>query len=251
MKRSLIDLVQSILSDLNSDEVNSIGDTVESLQVANIVKNAYFSIISTRNWAHLRKSIELEALGDVTKPTHLQLPVGTKELCFINYNKQKQGETRLRYEELKYLEPDAFLRRSNVLNSDLSYVTTVVDSSGVQLLIQNNKAPTYYTSFDDKTVVLDSYDSSEDSTIIADKVQAMAYMTPDWEMADDFVPDLPAEAFSLLLSEAQSVASYRLNQSADQKAEQDSVRQDAWLSRKNRRIQGGVKYPNYGRKVRK
>ena len=251
MKMTLLDIVQSILSDLNSDEVNSVGDTVESLQVANIVKNVFFSMIATRNWAHLRKGIELIGSGSVDKPTHMSLPEGTKELEFIQYNKQKAGETRLRYEEVKYITPDAFLRRSNSFNSDNSTIKVVTDYSGVQLLIQNNKAPDYFTSFDDKHIVFDSYDSSEDSTLIADKVQAMAYMTPTWNMSDSFVPDLPAEAFPYLLNESQSIASYRLNQSADQKAEQESARQDAWLARKNRRVAGGIQYPNYGRRSRK
>ena len=251
MKQTLIDIVQSILSDLNSDEVNSIGDTVESLQVANIVKNTYFAMMATRNWAHLREAVEFVAAGDLTKPTHMRLPDGTKELEFVNYNKQKQGETRLRYSEMKYIDPDAFLRRSNQLNSDNANVDIVTDFSGVQLLIRNDLAPSYYTTFDDRYVVFDSYDSTEDSTLIADKIQAMAYMTPSWSMTDDHTPDMPAEAFPALYNEALSVAAYRLNQSADQKAEQESVRQDTWLARKNRRINNVIKKPNYGRNTRK
>lgn len=247
MKMSLLDLVQSILSDLNSDEVNSISDTVESLQVANILKNTYFAMMATRNWPHLRKSIELDGLGNLNKPTHMKLPSGTKELVFVNYNKQKTGETRLRYEEVKYIDPDAFLRRCNQLNSDNADVETVDDFSGVKLLIQNDKAPSYYTTFDDEYLIFDSYDSEDDSTLVSSKVQAMAYITPSWEMVDEFIPDMPAEAFPMLLSEAQSASSYRLNQTADQKAEQESVRQDRWLSRKSRRVANGIRYPSYGR----
>jgi hypothetical protein len=244
---TLLEITQSILSDLNSDEVNSIGDTVESLQVANIIKNTYFSMMATRNWPHLRKSIELVGVGSLTRPTHMRLPDGTKELEFINYNKQKSGETRLRYDEMQYISPDSFLRRCNQLNSDNDNVLIVEDFSGVQLLIKTDKAPQYYTSFDDNYIIFDSYDSSEDSTLIADKVQAMAYVTPVWVMSDEAIPDIPAEAFPMLLNESQSVAAYRLNQSADQKAEQEAVRQDRWLSRKSRRINNQIDYPNYGR----
>lgn len=251
MKLTLLDMVQDILSDMTSDEVNSIGDTVESLQVANLVQKTYFSMMANRNWAHLRKTVEIEGSGDISKPTHMRLPEGTKELCFINYNKKKQGETRIRYEEVKYSEPDAFLRRMNNMNSDSDTVDLVEDTTGVSLLIQNNKAPSYFTSFDDKNIVFDSYDSTEDSTLVSNKIQAMAYMTPSWSMSDEFIPDLPAEAFPALLAEAKSRSFLRINQQADQKAEQESVRQQRWLSQKNRRVNGGIQYPDYGRTSRK
>lgn len=40
-KRTLLDIVQEILNDMDSDEVTSINDTIESLQVANIVRSCY------------------------------------------------------------------------------------------------------------------------------------------------------------------------------------------------------------------
>ena len=52
MKYTLLAIVQEILSDMDSDEVNSIDDTVESQQVASIVRSAYMAIMSNRNWAH-------------------------------------------------------------------------------------------------------------------------------------------------------------------------------------------------------
>ena len=46
MRYSLIELVQRILESMDSDEVDSISDTVESLAVANSGKECYFDIIS-------------------------------------------------------------------------------------------------------------------------------------------------------------------------------------------------------------
>ena len=40
-KMSLLEMTQDILSDMDSDEVNSINDSVESLQVLGIIKNTY------------------------------------------------------------------------------------------------------------------------------------------------------------------------------------------------------------------
>ena len=69
-----------------------------------------------------------------------------------------------------------------------------------------------------------------------------------WSSADDFIPDLPENAFTALVEEAKSKAALRLAQKPDEKAEQEAGRQNRWLARRARRINGGIQYPNYGRK---
>lgn len=251
MKRTLLDMVQEILNDLDCDEVESIDDTVESEQVTSIIKSAYYAMMSNRDWPHLRRSIQVTGLGDTTKPTHMKLQDGIKELCFINYNKVKNGETRKRYEEIEYLQPDHFLHKTNLRNNDESDTVAITDNGGIEILIKNDTPPKYYTSFDDEYLVFDSYDSTVDTTLQESKVQAMAYVMPDWNSEDTFIPDLPENAFTALVEEAKSRASFRLKQVADQKAEQEAGRQNRWLARKARRVAGGIQYPNYGRVSRK
>jgi len=248
MKMSLIEIVQDILNDMDSDEVNSIDDTQESAQVAQIVKSTYFAIISNRNWPHLKKGISLEAPGTTATPTHMKLSDNVKELSFINYNKSKNGETRKKYQAVSWVEPDDFLRTTNRRNSDEANIDIITDNSGIELLIRNDQAPTYYTSFNDTHIVFDSYDSEVDDTLQESKVQAQGYVNPTWLSEDDFIPDLPEEAFTLLLEEAKSRASLKLKQTQDVKAEQEAGRQNRWLSRKSWRVEGGIQYPNYGRK---
>src|SRR4051812_8412394 len=110
MKKTLLQLTQDILSDMDSDSVNSISDTVESQQVATIIKNCFFEMISNRNWPHLRKLIQLDSLGDVTKPNYLRIPEGMKEMLFFKYDTHKLGETKTTITEVCYKEPEAFLR---------------------------------------------------------------------------------------------------------------------------------------------
>lgn len=250
-KRTLLDMVQEILNDIDSDEVESIDDTVEAEQVVSILKSTYYAMMSNRDWPHLRRSIQITGLGDTTKPTHMKLQDGIKELCFINYNKIGSGETKKKYEEVQYLEPDKFLHKTNQRNSDDSDTVAITDTGGIEFLIKNDESPTYYTSFDDEYLVFDSYDNTVDTTLQEAKVQAMAYVMPDWTSSDTFIPDLPENAFTALVEEAKSRASFRLKQVADQKAEQEAGRQNRWLARKARRVAGGVKYPDYGRKGRK
>lgn len=247
MKLSLLDIVQDILSDMSSDEVNSIDDTPESLQVAQIVKATYFAMLSNRNWPHTKRLIELTPSLSSLRPTHVTVPENVKEMVIINYDTAKTTDTRKLYKEVKWLENDAFLFMLNARNSADTDVVTVADPSGVELLIQKDKAPSYYTSFDDKVIILDSYDSNVDSTIQADKLQAIAYIVPSWTHTDSFIPDLPTEAFPALLEEAKSRAMFKLKEVQDIKAEQEAGRQHRWLSRKAWTVNGGIKYPNYGR----
>lgn len=248
MKKTLLEMVQDILNDMDGDEVNSIDDTVESSQVAQIVRTTYESMISRRNWPHLARGVNLVASGDSDKPTHMKLDQEIQELLSVNYDTRKNGKTRKDYKEIKWKEPDEFLRMTNRENNDLPEVEVVQDYSGIELLVRNDKAPEFYTSFDDEYLVFNSYDSEVDSTLQSTKVQARAYVLPSWSHQDDFIPDLPSEAFPGLYEEAKSRASLKLGQMADQKAEQESVKQQRWMSRKAWRAAGGIKYPNYGRK---
>lgn len=248
MKYTLLQIVQNILNDMDGDEVNSIDDSFESTQVAEIVKTTYYAMISNKNWPHTRRSLQLESSGDDAYPTHMSVNDEVKELCFINYNAVKQGSTRRDYKKVAYLNPDDFLRVLNRRDSDSDKVDVIQDYTGVELLISNDTYPKYYTSFDDKNIVFDSYDSDVDSTLQKSKVQSFAYIIPAWEHDDEFIPDLPSEAFSALIAEAKSTASLALRQVANTKAEQESTRQRSWLSRKDWTVKGGVEYPNYGRK---
>lgn len=248
MKYTLLEMVQDILNDLDSDEANSINDTIEAQQIAQIIKTSFFELISNRNWPHLRKLLQLEALNDLTKPNYLRTPSNVTELEQIKYNRAKDGDTRLLFQDITYKYPDEFLREVQARNTDLDYITIVTDFSGIPLPIVTNQPPTYWTSFDDKHVVFDSYDKTVDDTLKTSKSQAYGYVQAEWEHDDGFVPNLPPDAFALLLEESKSNAFLTLKQMPNQKAEQRANRQNRWLSRKDWVNKGGIRYPNYGRK---
>jgi len=249
MKKTLFEIVDYILNEMDADQVNSITDTVESSQVAQIVRSCYEEMMSNRNWPHLRKLIQLESLGDVDKPNYLKAPDLLKEMVFFKYDVQKLGATLPVFDDIKFKYPDEFLNLTAKRTGD--NVQQVVDFSGSTLLIYNDRAPQYWTSFDDKHIVTDSYDNEVDDTLKKSKTQALAFMFPSWSHLDNFVPDLPAEAFSALIEEAKSTAFLTLKQMANQKAEQKAGRQNRWLSRKAWELSGGVRYQDYGRKGRK
>lgn len=249
MKYTLLEIVSDILSDMDSDYVDSINDTDEAAQVAQIVKTTYQAMMSNRNWPHTAVALNIIPSANNLLPTHTTLPDNVKELISVYYDVKKFGETRLNYKQIKYLDPDDFLRYTNQRNNDDVNCDVIQDPSGVKILIMTNKAPEYYTSFDDETMVFDSYDSEVDSTIQANKTQVRAYTIPVFEMIDSFVPDLPDEAFAALIEEAKSKAMFKLKQTQDIKAEQEANRQQRWLSRKAWKVHEKDLYPySYGRK---
>lgn len=249
MKYTLLEIVGDILSDMDGDYVNSINDTDEAMQVAQIVKTTYQAMISNRNWPHTSRAINITPFADNLLPTHTTLPSNVKELISVYYDVRRNSQTRIDYQQIKYLDPDDFLRLTNQRNSDDPNCMIVIDPTGVKFLIMTNKAPEYYTSFDDNTMVFDSYDSSVDSTIQANKSQIRAYIIPDFEMEDSFIPDLPDEAFVALIEESKSKAMFKLKQVQDIKAEQEANRQQRWLSRRAWKTHEKDLYPySYGRK---
>lgn len=249
-KMTLLDIVQDILNDIDGDEVNSIDDTTESAQVAQIVKSTYKALIDGPTvWPHLQRLIQVQASGDDTLPTIMELQDPIQKIVFVNYDMARLHDgARRKFEPVRYLQVDDFLRRCNQRNNTAPNIITMVDpNSGISFNIRNDFPPTYYTSFDDKHLVFDSYDSQVDDTLQEHKVQVYAYVEPTWDHTDNAVPDLPDNAFTLLLEEAKSRVSFKIRQQPDQKAEQEAGRQRRQLARHNRKVKGGIKFPNYGR----
>lgn len=247
IKQTLLEIVQTILSDMGGDEINSIGDTAEAERVADIVRVTYLAMMSNSNWPHTRRTTALTPYSDSDYPTHMYLNSNVKELISINYNAIESGETRKNYVPVNYKEPDEFLRYVNKRDNTQDNVDIIIDPSGIELAIINDTRPKYYTSFDDETLVFDSYDSVVDDTLQESKLQAMAYIMPDFVLADGTIPDLPPDAFSYLVEESTSRSQAKIREFQDVKAEQESQKQGRWLSRKSWRTNGGISFPNYGK----
>jgi hypothetical protein len=250
-KLSLLDIVQDIMSDMSSDEVSSINESVESLQVAQIVKSTYFNIIDGRDWPHLYELYTLEPSGDSEKPTHMKLPESVIEIEWLKYNIKDSMSGKEVMKDMTYKSPKEFMNILNARDSLATYVKVVTDPTLIELNIYNDRAPTHYTSFDNEYIILDAFDEGVEDTLQASKTQAYGRVYPVWEMSDNFVPDLPAQSFSYLLNEAKSTCFLRLAQTADSKSEQHSLTQKRRMSRDAWRVVDTVGFPNYGRKGKK
>ncbi len=248
MKMTLLDMVQDILSEMDSDEVNSISDTIESEQVAQVIKTTYAEMMSNRNWPHLKKLIQLESSTNTSLPTHQKLGVDVKELRLVKYDVRKGNDTKRIYKDVKYIQPEEFLQKTNSRDSDNTDSQLVLDPTGVEVILKTNKAPEYFTSFDEEVLIFDSYDNTTGQTLITARFQCQGYVMPTWVHSDTAIPDLPSEAFSALLEESKSVCFHTLKQMNNDKAEQKARRQQRWLSQKAWAVADNELYPDYGRK---
>src|ERR1700742_1892795 len=85
MQVTLLDLTQNVLSSLDSDEVNSIGDTVESRQVAQIIKNKYYDIVNRVQLPEHEQLMQLDASLDAQSPVLMYIPDGVAEVMWLKY----------------------------------------------------------------------------------------------------------------------------------------------------------------------
>ena len=244
MKKSLIEIVQEILSDLDSQEVNSISDTLEAEQIARIVESVYYSIINARMIPEHKELIKLTSLSDSTKPTHFEYPENVKEITDVWYD--KSSDSSFEYDTVKWCDPVEFLYLTDKVNTNYTLVTDV--NAGTSFRIVNNKFPTYYTSFDDQYIVMNSYKSTIESTLQESKTRAYGIKYPVFDKNDDnYIPDLDATIFPYLIAEAKSTAFSILKGGSDPKVEQNARRQKSHIRNDMYRTSQPENWSIYGR----
>ena len=243
MKRTLLQIVQNILSDMDSEDVNSISDSIEAEQIASVVRDVYYNMVSTRMIPEHQELVKLVSLSSSTRPTHFQVPDSVKRIDFIRYNVSTTSETE--FKEIQYIEPLLFL----TLHQDGANVTTVYDVNGnTPLLIRNDQMPTYYTSFDDLHIVMDSYKSDTDQILAENKTQALGHKIPTFTISDNFTPDLDEVLFPYLIAESKSTCFSLFKSGVDQKIEQAARRQKSYMQSDMYRVKKENKRPYYGRR---
>lgn len=242
MKTTLLQIVQSILSDMDSEHVNSISDTVEAQQIASVVEDTYYNIIAARDIPEHRQMLQLTSLSDSNRPTHFQYPANTKEVAKLFYNTAASGSD---YTEVYFLEPIDFINRVNESATNVRQVSTVAGS--VPVFIMTDRMPKYYTSFDDDHIVMDAYDSAVESTLSASKTRAYGTVYPTFSITDSFEPDLDDTMLPYLLAEAKSVCFSLFKSGSDPKIEQAARRLKSYVQNDMYKTKRQNKRPNYGR----
>lgn len=247
MKRSLLDLTQEILSSIDGDQVNSISDTVESLQVVDIIKQSYYDILDERNLQYVTNLTTLTGLGDTDKPNYMEIPEEFVKIEWIKYDHRVDNTGPVDYRDVHWLDPHEFVTRINQRDSaDTTSFVVILHAAGIPLIIDKRVGPRYWTSFNDQLVVFDSYDQQVESTLQSSKCMVEATSARTFLKDDLYIPDLPVGLFQYLFHKAESVAHAQLRQMMNPKAEQLDARgrvrsqRNDWIS--NRLTADGVDY---------
>lgn len=257
MRMTLLEIVQDILSAMDSDEVNGIGDTTEALQVATAVKHAYLDIVSRSNLPEHFDLFELNASGNPSQPTIMYLPSDALGLNWVKYDKRQDGDTDPNWSKVQYIPQDVFvdqvLTYQNQGQGDVEQFTiNGPNSSSIDIFCLNNKAPDFYTSFNDRTIIFDSYDNQVDTTLQKNKTLAYGELGKPFLMEDDFVPDLDPRQFSLLYNEAKASCFADIKQTENARAETKVKKGWVTLQHQKSSIPSQPSFydttPNFGRK---
>lgn len=85
MKQTLLSMTQDILSSMSSDEVNTISDNPESMQVANIIKQKYFDIVTRVPLPEHEMLLQLDPSLDEDSPVLMYVPDGVANIKWVKY----------------------------------------------------------------------------------------------------------------------------------------------------------------------
>lgn len=249
MSSTLLEIVQDILSSMDSFAVNSIDENDEARQVTTLVKRVYEDIVNQVDLPEHLDLFELNASGDNAKPTLMFKPSTVKRVEWLQYNVRRFTDDHDIYRDLEYMDPHDFIDRMNMLNTSADNVESfehTIGADSITFMYKDDAPPSFYTVISDYTFVFDSYDAEVDTTLQKTKTRGYGVKVPAaFSISNSFVPDLDERQFALLFQEAKSLAFAELKQIRHDKAEKSISR--LWM-----KVMAGYpnppKTPNYGRK---
>lgn len=256
MKMTLLELTQRILTSIKGEQVDSISDTEESLAVASIIKECYYNIVSGEDLLEEKTLFELNPSLDPTKPVVMSLPDSVIGLEWVKY--AEDTGTITMYKDVTFRPLEDFLAYTLQFDSSLSYVDELSMDTGrsdtILFRYRNDKQPLYYTSWDDNYLIFDSYNADVDTTLQKNKTMCFGVLESSWEDANDFVPHLDSQQFTLLLQEAKVMAWAELKMADNNNAIRKARRGWVLLAQKKNRHNYDhkeyyyTKFPDYGRR---
>lgn len=271
MKFTLLEIVQDILNDMSGDEVDSINDTTEATQVANIVRSTYFHLVSQRNLTEHKTQFRLDETSSST-PVIMTKPDNMLTMEWLKFDRKNEPGAfsggvfsgsafditeGSNFTPMQYYAPYDFFDLQDRLTWDGTSVDafefTTGSSDVIDIKYKTNSAPSFYTVLEDYYVIFDSLDT--DVTVnYLESLLSLAYGTykPTFTMNDSFTPDMDATEFNWLMEEAKSACSRKLRQLEDQTASQRARRGAIRSQRTDKGLTGSQpdynRMPNYGRR---
>ena len=223
MQLTLLQVVQQYLDATSGFYVDSIFDNDEAQQVANISERIYYEMVQEfPNLLFVQKDITLEAVSDVTKPNFLLIPAAVQNIknSELYYNISETGD--LQYKTLTYCTPLEFMSITGQYSSKDTSVDIITGYDNQKIPVINDEWPTYFTSFDGKYIVTNSYNKEYDTTLQASKTRVLVTQMPVFLQQDDFLIPVPQHLsttyLTMVLDECFNLVYQQPNAKISQKA---------------------------------
>lgn len=246
-KHTLLRMTQFILSSMDSDEVETITETIESQQVVDIIEETYEEILDRRTWEFTKHRPRQLDDGVSYPVTQVDVPSDVVKVEEVRYKNFDNGN----FEVIEYLSPQNFLIETKNRDTSQSNIESVTLNDGVTTGVFNDRAPKYYTSFDEDTIVFDAYDVGNEAAITGANSAILATIKPTFTQSDAFIATLPERMFTLFLHESKSTCWLQLKQEGNPKSEQIARRQYTKLKNLEARVEKDEEVQDLGRKAAK
>ena len=182
---TLLEIVQDMLTAIEAENVTTVvsgSTTEEALMCVNVANRTFESLITRAKWKHLKTYKPLIAGSNLNelKPDTSDLYVDGLNIYYGAIDAEQI---------VHYIDPDEFVRRTIGRTSADSDVTVVNN-----IKVYNDRVPTFYTTFDDETLVFDSMPSG--AGLVASDSTALIYVEPvTRKSVDADVYDLPKQLY--------------------------------------------------------
>ena len=187
---TLLKVVQNYLDYVDGFQVDSIADSEEAQQAASIAEHVFYRLIDKNRDTPSRMYVgSLDASLDVGKPCLLKIPEAVNRIHNSEISYNVSTSEGVLWQTVKLIAPEEFLKVVSV-SSDADN-TEVMEVNGIPFVILNDRFPMYCCTFDDETLVFDSYHKDYDDTLQESKSRVIGTQSVVFLQSDDFVIPLP------------------------------------------------------------
>lgn len=202
MKKTLLQIVQSTLGAMDSDLVDTIGETVESEQIAVLAEEVYYELATYASIPQFERLAQLVGKSTRDQATVMELPENCTDIKDIRYqHTDANGKTCM--VSIHYVTPEVFLNTQLALKVGDDNVDVNLMEDGIKIPYLTDRGPTCWTSFDEQELVFDAVDRAVqgDETLHNDASLVLAYIVPKFKMEDTYTPEIPPKMFSQYMNQ--------------------------------------------------
>lgn len=163
---------------------------------------------------HFNTLLQLDGLADLNKPTVMKIPNCCTDIDNVRYRHYSADGTTFKMNKVEYCEKADFLdMQLNIDATDTTKFGYNIFDGNIRLPYSKIKNPTFFTAFDEDTIVFDGHIESIEATMHNDASLVMAYVVPDFSLDDSFTIPLPDMMRTQFLADCKEQAFEQLKQS--------------------------------------